>query len=467
MTPAMDPYRTLGLSRGASLDEIKRAYRQLAKENHPDAAGQAALPRFLAIQAAYEQLVGDGPSKALPRPPSRPSSADPTRSDATHRAYGGRTRRTRPPGSGSTSGAGRTGSSGQARPTGSTGSTNGTGSAGKAGDGATGAPGTRPKGKATLGSTSYDGVEPTQFEPDWGGASWYGTTSGTYWTINPKEYADPRKHGPEYQARARRAAAGRAGTPPTPGDTAASDATAADEPAASAPIGEDRDPASGAAPDPPPPPPEHTTSSWWRATAGPAEATEPPPPRAAPRPAAGSRHEPAAAGSTATSAAGGAAGSATGPAVPDLGAAAADLGRALTDERTAHGRWRVVQAIVGWLPLALGIGWMIGEMTGCSRFAASCDGTTSAVLQPVVAVALLGLLLLVPRLAALAASGAVAIVVAAVPTALILSATGDAAEVQMRATALGVTIVVAWLVGVGVAIARRLRTMPPRAGPVS
>ena len=153
--------------------------------------------------------------------------------------------------------------------------------------------------------------------------------------------------------------------------------------------------------------------------------------------------------------------------MPDLGAAAADLGRALTDERTARGRWRVVQAIVGWLPLALGIGWLIGEMTGCSRFAASCDGTTSAVLQPVVAVALLGLLLLVPRLAALAASGAVAIVVAAVPTALILSATGDAAEVEARATALGVTIVVAWLVGVGVAIARRLRTMPPRAGPVS
>ncbi len=63
----------------------------------------------------------------------------------------------------------------------------------------------RPK-KATLGSTSYDGVERETFEPDWGGANWYGTTSGTYWTINPKEYADPRKHGPEYQARARRAA---------------------------------------------------------------------------------------------------------------------------------------------------------------------------------------------------------------------------------------------------------------------
>ena len=67
-------------------------------------------------------------------------------------------------------------------------------------------------------------------------------------------------------------------------------------------------------------------------------------------------------------------------------------------------------------------------MTGCSRFAASCDGTTTSFLQPIVAFALLGLLLLVPKLAALAAAGAVAVVVGAVPTALILSATGEAAE---------------------------------------
>ncbi len=53
MAPQADPYRTLGLARGASTDDIKRAYRRLAKINHPDAAGEAALPRFLAIQAAY------------------------------------------------------------------------------------------------------------------------------------------------------------------------------------------------------------------------------------------------------------------------------------------------------------------------------------------------------------------------------------------------------------------------------
>ena len=101
-----DPYRTLGLARGASLDEVKRAYRRLAKANHPDAAGSGALARFLAIQAAYEQLV-EGPARAAGRPsgPSsaarpgtarRTSEADPDRADATRRAYGGRARARRP-----------------------------------------------------------------------------------------------------------------------------------------------------------------------------------------------------------------------------------------------------------------------------------------------------------------------------------------------------------------------------------
>ena len=58
MAPDADPYRTLGLERGATLDEVKKAYRRLAKANHPDAAGEAALPRFLAIQAAYDQIAG-------------------------------------------------------------------------------------------------------------------------------------------------------------------------------------------------------------------------------------------------------------------------------------------------------------------------------------------------------------------------------------------------------------------------
>ena len=84
--PAMsfqgDPHRTLGVAPGASLNEIKSAYRRLAKKYHPDAAGERALPRFLAIQAAYEQLV-DGEGRL------RPPGPDPAREGATGRARPG------------------------------------------------------------------------------------------------------------------------------------------------------------------------------------------------------------------------------------------------------------------------------------------------------------------------------------------------------------------------------------------
>src|SRR5207245_3927042 len=80
MTGSVDPWRTLGLVPGSSLDEIRRAYGRLAKANHPDAAGEEALPRFLALQAAYEALAG--PSRTR-RPGSRPG---PTASRETRRA---------------------------------------------------------------------------------------------------------------------------------------------------------------------------------------------------------------------------------------------------------------------------------------------------------------------------------------------------------------------------------------------
>lgn len=55
-----DPYKTLGVSKTAKQDEIKKAYRKLAKELHPDLHPDdtAKQERFKAVSAAYD-LLGD------------------------------------------------------------------------------------------------------------------------------------------------------------------------------------------------------------------------------------------------------------------------------------------------------------------------------------------------------------------------------------------------------------------------
>lgn len=62
---AGDPYKELGVSRNASADDIKKAFRRLAKDLHPDKnpGDKAAEERFKRITAAFD-LLGDPEKRA-------------------------------------------------------------------------------------------------------------------------------------------------------------------------------------------------------------------------------------------------------------------------------------------------------------------------------------------------------------------------------------------------------------------
>ena len=53
-----DPYQVLGVSRDASDAQIKKAFRKLARQYHPDRneGSESAEARFKEVQAAYDAI---------------------------------------------------------------------------------------------------------------------------------------------------------------------------------------------------------------------------------------------------------------------------------------------------------------------------------------------------------------------------------------------------------------------------
>jgi syndecan 1 len=460
-TSGADPHRVLGVAQGATIEEIRRAYRALAKRHHPD-AGQGSVARFLEIQAAYEALVGAaapgssrrtrGPADSRPAG-RRPGDGGPAARPGRRPAQGADPSRSRGAGSGTAAASGTAAGAGWARrpPREGARRAQGTPSGDPAGGPAGGAPGS-PEGRprrpaepadgrsgrrATFGSTTYDEAEEV-FEPGWSGASWYGPTSGTYWTLNPKEYADPRKHGPEYQARGRGTSGAAGGTSGAPGGTSGAPGGTSGAPggtsgapggtrsaggpgsARAASAGRAADPAAGAATGPSAGPtgrdgatggegaaasvgPDGGLPPAWRATwtAGrpqgeqaPPFDHEPAPPRAAPRPAAAPGDAPP-----------------FGPADAGGRAVAGMPAMARSEPGTPGVPARLVLAVVGWLPVGLALG-----------SAAGLPGGLVATLP----LQVLGLVVLAlhPRLAWAAAGGGLALVLAAIPIVALVAALG-------------------------------------------
>lgn len=85
-----DPYAILGLPRNATPEQIRAAYRRLARQFHPDVSTQPdAASRFAAVADAYERLTAPAARTKSGRP--RTTHAEAAQPDPTEAAEAGET----------------------------------------------------------------------------------------------------------------------------------------------------------------------------------------------------------------------------------------------------------------------------------------------------------------------------------------------------------------------------------------
>jgi hypothetical protein len=119
---------------------------------------------------------------------------------------------------------------------------------------------------------------------------------------------------------------------------------------------------------------------------------------------------------------------------------------------------RALLALLGWPPIGVAFAMLIGQLTGCGRFAAACGeavagGATIAII--VAQAAIVAVLLAFPRMAAVAVAGTLAALAAALPATVVLSAAGASREPGIAGQILLGLMALAWLAGAGIGLRRR------------